>query len=118
MYTIDSSGIEKSIFTVGLNGFGYALDIENSVGITSSTLSKTDATLPKNPAERTEQLDSDSPTNVWPTVPTIIELSPLVLIAEVEKVVCLSITSWAKEADIKKQSKIFNLFIENSFRYS
>ena len=89
IFISDSSGIEKSIFTVGLNGFGYALDMENSIGNTSSISSLIKAILPQKPDERMVLLDSKSPINACPTVPVNFEFSADVFIAMLEMEVCL-----------------------------
>ena len=78
------------MFTVGLNGFGYAFVNENSIGIRSSIPRSIEDILPHNPAERIELSDCCSPTKACPTVPLRIVLSPLALTADEEIVVCLS----------------------------
>ena len=70
IFISDSSEIEKSIFTVGLNGFGYALEMEKSSGITSSTSSVICATLPQKPEVKILVDDTALLVNTCPIVPT------------------------------------------------
>ena len=59
-----------SIFTVGLNGLGYAFDNENSVGNTSFSTSRVmDWSPPQKPALKATLSDSSFWKNVWPNVP-------------------------------------------------
>ena len=91
---LEGSGIAKSILTVGLNGLGYAFEIEKSIGVKSSMSNMTIATLPQKPEVRMVLLDSTLATKDWPIVPFNFELSPELLIAALEKVDCFRIVDW------------------------